>query len=113
MRVSILQTEEKRGLFSQKTAFMVEVTIEFSDEEQTIVRTKKLEEVEFATYRFRGDKMELNIKDFLRNPIKFHFETFIEAQNFDAHMREGLRELKRVLDAGAHATPGRADTFEL
>lgn len=123
MRVTIKNYDKTFGLFFRKTLFFVELTLEFTNEELTAVRKKKLGHV--VLYQIDRDmdgRPEQNPKriynarldDLIRGRWRLStFDTKNAALKFESDLREKiLPNLKAALTSGGPSAFG-SETFEL
>lgn len=127
MRVSIEHNEKKAGIIFQKTLIEVVVKVDFSAEEQAVIRSRKLkdyiviERVWDAKIRDYAAKHpdhydaikppHLWIGDLVKGADKYLCANPMEAKQYEARLTEGLKTLKAFLQGNE----GKAESknFEL
>ena len=127
MRVSIEHNSKSKGLIFKKRYIEVATTVVFSEEEQAIIRSRKLKE--FVVLKREPDMLtverlgardaamfvetyHLRIKDLASGkPDNYPFETPIEAKRYEAELTAALKTLKEFI--GSNADTAKAKTFEL
>jgi hypothetical protein len=129
MRVSIDHKEKTMGLVFKKTKHAVVVTIQFTEQEQAIIRQRKLndyviikrewdatmkEKAEAHPEHYNHPDMKpphLFIKDLVKGPDTYVLDTPIEAKQYEARLVEGLKTLKSFIEG--NQTVAESKTFEL
>lgn len=127
MRVSIEHINKSSGLIFKKHYIEVAVTVVFSDEEQAVIRSRKLKEYvvlkrepDMLTVERLGAKdaaqfaetYHLRIKHLASGkPDKYPFETPIDAKNYEADLTAALKMLKEFI--GANSETAGAKSFEI
>jgi hypothetical protein len=127
MRVSIEHSEESMGLVFKKPLYAVTATIQFSEEELAIIKTRRLKEFVVldrdwqATLQKKVEahpdywatlaKPHLKVGDLMRGRDTYTFFTPIEAKSYENKLTDALKQLKQFI-AGNAAT-AESKTFEL
>ena len=123
MRVHIEHGEEQKGLFIQKSFPTVTLRIEFSEEEQHIISSQRLDQTiimerppsrQLKVYEYDNfDKFHLRIAHILNFQSDVWFaRDILEAKEYAAELEDCVRSLKEFLEGNAELdTQNR--TFEL
>ena len=127
MRVSIEHNSGSSGLIFKKHFIRVAVTVVFSEEEQAIIRSRKLKdyvvlkrEPDMLTVERLGardaaqfaETYHLRIKDLASGkPDTYPFDTPIEAKQYETDLTAALKTLKEFISGNADTA--KAKTFEL
>lgn len=127
MRVSIEHSEESMGLLFKKPLYAVTATIQFSEEELAIIKTRRLKDFVVLERDWQATlqkKVEahpeywatlapphLKVSDLVKGRDTYTFFTPIEAKSYENKLTDGLKQLKQFI-AGNAAT-AESKTFEL
>ncbi len=127
MQVSIEHREATSGLFKKVTLQEVAITVQFTEEERAIIKKHRLEQAivlerEPNAYRTKhltqaeriqlADVFHLKVDSLLRGTDVYACDTPLEARQYDANLKDALRNLKAYLTENVDA-PAGVETFEL
>ena len=139
MKVDINHVEKKQGLVFGKTLHGVALTVTFNEEEEQIIRQRKLEremildrgapaDVNAEKHANRGlakklmtaavkgidaNHFALTIGKLLNGTDTYFFETPLEAKDYVAHLREETLPLLKALIVENAEIEQKSDSFEL
>jgi hypothetical protein len=127
MRVSINHADRKFGLFGGTRMVEVAATVVFSDEEQAIIRGRKLKDyivlkrepdsrsidrLGAANVAELADAYHLRVRSLLSGkPDTYLFDTPAHAKRYEAELTDALKAFKDFI--AANAETASATTFEL
>ena len=127
MRVSIEHAEKKFGLLRRTSRIEVSAAVVFSDEEQAVIRERKLKDYVVLKRAPDSDSVDrlgaahvagmldayhLRVKNLLSGkPDKYLFDTPAEAKVYEHDLTEALKGFKAFITANAEMAG--AKTFEL
>jgi hypothetical protein len=127
MRVTIEHREKTTGLIRKTTLHEVHTRVEFSAQEQGIIRQRKLSKTivmdrgpdaqaqknvtpdRVASF---GDFFDLKISDLEKGADVYRLSSPLEAKVYDEKLKAHLRTLKEYLEGNAETRTG-AESFEL
>ena len=101
MRVNIEHYETKTGIFKKVTHYGVAVTVTFSEEEKSVIKSRKIEKTIVLERRMGSmsgldEKWDLTIGMLVSGACKTTFFTLAEAKQYDANIRDALVDLKKL-----------------
>ena len=128
MKVDIKHSERTEGMIRKTTYPVVSVKVDFSEEEQQIIKQNKLEnyilvergipanlEKEKFAHQAIADRPQaysLKVRDLMRSDAdSYAFHAVHEAKNYVQRVKEALPSLKNMLDGNVEA--GEDESFEL
>ena len=127
MRVSFQHNDKTTGLFSKKHTVDVVTSVQFSDEEQAIINTRKLkpfvvlarEADAVVKNRFKDDPTYLNslsgfdltVAGLMKGPDSYPCETPVHAKAYEEKVTEALKALKGFITGNADKAESKS--FEL
>lgn len=125
MRVTIEHKQSTSGLIRKKTFYEVHTTIQFTQEEQATIRTRKLGNTTVMErmpgpntsfyqkdFTMMGDFFDLKIDGLLKSTDVYASATPLDAKQYDENLKNALRTLKGYLEGNAEPVSG-STTFEL
>ena len=138
MRIDIQHVEKSKGLVFRKTLHGVALTVQFSGEEEAIIKTRRLgndvivergapADVDAEKHASRGlmkkiataavkgmdgNNFHLTATKLMRGTDTYFFNTPLEAKEYEEHIREVLPNFKEHLLGNAEIA-NKSDSFEL
>lgn len=123
MRVNITHGETKTGVFRKTNHHTVTVSVQFSEEETHIVKSKKLGDEVIVERAVPSDRdpakfvgmehiFNLTIARLLKGPDTYAFSTPFEAKEYEATLKEMLPKVK-VFIAENEGVQEKSSSFEL
>ena len=120
MRVSIEHKEVQKGMLKKTTYYDVHLAVEFTEEEQAIIKRNKVEgAVVLERQPPAGAKVtegvedvfHLNVRKLLKGEDVHRLASPSEASQYDAELKDALANLKVFIEE--NATGPESSTFEL
>lgn len=119
MHVRITREEQKRGIFGTRPVFAVTTTITYSEEEKVLLKERGLRDFVIWEGTYNGQPSRMVAHWFLPSKLTGKisswgkkFDSLIEAEAYERHVRDSLLSLKKALDMSAEE-PNKSDSFEL
>ena len=138
MRVEIQHVEKSQGLVFKKKFYGVTIRVTFSEEEKQIIDDRKLgrivilerpapADVDAEKHANRGlatklltaavkgidaNHFSLTIGKLVSGPDTYHFDTIVEAKEYEEALRESMHDLKGYITA-SEGVAQKSDSFEL
>lgn len=118
MKVTLNHTEAKVGMLGFKKAPAIQLTVEFSELEQAVIKKNQLTE-----YTWYEPPLHNHFPERMQGPARigslgggktstFHFNDVAQARLEEANLKEALKQLKTHLDKFAEPAV-KSSTFEL
>ena len=120
MRVSIEHKEVQKGMLKKTTYYDVHVAVEFTEEEQAVIKLNKVEDaVVLEREPPAGAKLtegledifHLKVRNLLKGEDTYRLTSPSDASQYDAELKDALANLKAFIEENASGP--ESSTFEL